>query len=148
MLPVNLHSQITEGERLLGRSWKVVASPGVLAIVVGVVLLVWPEVTALIGLFGAFALVAGLRTVMIGAFTGPVRAGRRGWVVVEGVLGVAVGVLVFVRPGLSTLALLYGIAAWVIAAGMLELVAAFAPPFGGGRSLLLVLAHRVRRHSA
>src|SRR5262249_51930535 len=46
----------SEDTRLLARAWRVVASPGVLAIAVGVVLLIWPDVTDLIGLVGAFAL--------------------------------------------------------------------------------------------
>jgi Short repeat of unknown function (DUF308) len=53
--------------------------------------------------------------------------------------------LVFVRPGLSADSLIYIIATWVIVAGALELIAAFAQPFSGTRSLLLNLASRYRR---
>ena len=51
----------------------------------------------------------------------------------------------FVRPGLSADSLIYIIATWVIVAGALELIAAFAQPFSGTRSLLLNLASRYRR---
>jgi hypothetical protein len=146
-------SSISEDKRLLARAWRFVASPGVLAITVGVVLLIWPDVTDLIGLVGAFALVAGLRALMIGAFTSPVGAGRQGWAVVEGAIGVAVGALVFVRPGLSARALLCAVAAWLIAAGFLELAAArpskqsrLPPPTGvGARALMQRVVDRIKR---
>ena len=41
---------------------------------------------------------------------------------------------------LSALGLLYAIAAWAIATGILDLALALVVPFSGGRSLLLVLS--------
>jgi uncharacterized membrane protein HdeD (DUF308 family) len=46
---------------------------------------------------------------------------------------------VFVWPDLSALGLLYAIAAWAIAVGIIEMSLAFALPLSGGRSLLLAL---------
>ena len=69
----------------------------------------------------------------------PVGALSAAWLVVEGLLGVAVGVVVFVWPGLSALGLLYAIAAWAIASGVFEFALTFALPLSGGRSLLLAL---------
>ena len=137
---MNLDTQLKEGERTLARIWKVTALRGVLAIAFAVVILVWPSIglTALIALFGAFALVSGIATI-VGAFSLPIRGGQRAWLVIEGLLGIAVGVVVFVWPDLSALGLLYAIAAWAIAMGVFEIALAFVLPLSGGRSLLAVL---------
>ena len=137
---MNLETHLQEGERALAHIWKVTALRGIVAIAFAVVILVWPNVglTALIALFGAFALVSGLATIA-GAFSLPIRGGQRAWLVVEGMLGVAVGVVVFIWPALSALGLLYAIAAWAIALGIFEIALAFVLPISGGRSLLVVL---------
>jgi uncharacterized membrane protein HdeD (DUF308 family) len=57
----------------------------------------------------------------------------------DGLVGVAVGVVVFLWPDLSALGLLYAIAAWAIALGIFEIAFAFVLPLSGGRSLLTVL---------
>jgi uncharacterized membrane protein HdeD (DUF308 family) len=137
---MNLETQLKEGEQALARIWKVTALRGALAIAFAVVILIWPNIglTALIALFGAFALVSGLATI-VGAFNLPIRGGERAWLVFEGLLGIAVGVVVFVWPDLSALGLLYAIAAWAIAMGLFEIAFAFVLPISGGRSLLAVL---------
>lgn len=137
---MNLEMHLKENERALAHIWKVTALRGIVAIAFAVVILVWPNVglTALIALFGAFALVSGLATI-VGAFNLPIRGGDRAWLVFEGLLGIAVGVVVFVWPDLSALGLLYAIAAWAIAIGVFEIALAFVLPLSGGRSLLVVL---------
>ena len=137
---MNLETQLNEGEQILARIWKVTALRGILAIAFAVVILVWPSIglTALIALFGAFALVSGVTTI-VGAFSVPMRGGDRAWLVVDGLLGIAVGVVVFVWPALSALGLLYAVAAWAIATGILEMSFAFVVPVSGGRRLLLLL---------
>src|ERR1044072_8006490 len=99
---MNLDPQLKEGERTLARIWKVTALRGVLAIAFAVVILVWPGIglATLIALFGAFALVSGIAPIA-SVFHLPIQGGRRAWLVVEGVLGIAVGVVVFVWPDLS-----------------------------------------------
>jgi uncharacterized membrane protein HdeD (DUF308 family) len=52
-------------------------------------------------------------------------AADRGWVMVlQGVLGIAAGVVTWFWPGLTALALLFVIAAWSLATGVLEVAAA------------------------
>jgi uncharacterized membrane protein HdeD (DUF308 family) len=137
---MNPETQVQEGEQALAHIWKTTALRGVLAIAFAVVILIWPQIglTTLIALFGAYTLVSGIATIA-GAVSGPVRGSRRAWLVFEGVLSIAVGVVVFVWPDLSALGLLYAIAAWAIALGILEMSVAFALPLSGGRSLLLAL---------
>ena len=137
---MNLDTHLKEGEQALAHIWKVTALRGALGIAFSVVILVWPNIglSALIALFGALALVSGLATT-VGAFQLPIDGGERAWLVVEGLIGIAVGVVVFVWPDLSALGLLYAIAVWAIAMGMFEIALSFALPISGGRSLLMVL---------
>ncbi|HEY2373763.1 MAG TPA: DUF308 domain-containing protein [Gaiellaceae bacterium] len=136
---MNLDTQLKEGEQALARIWKVTLLRGVLAIAFATVILVWPNVglTALIALFGAFALVTGVST--IAGASRLTSGGPRGWLLFEGLLSIAVGVIVFVWPGLSALGLLYAIAAWAVALGVFETAVAFLLPISGERSLLVML---------
>jgi uncharacterized membrane protein HdeD (DUF308 family) len=137
---MNPSTQLQAGKHELDHIWKVTALRGATAIVFGAVILIWPDIglATLIALFGAFALVSGLTTIA-GAFDVPGRGGERAWLVVEGLLGLAAGIAVLVWPGLSAVALLYAIAAWAMAVGMLQTTLAFVLR-AGGRSLLLALA--------
>jgi uncharacterized membrane protein HdeD (DUF308 family) len=98
---------------------------GLVALLFGIVTFVWPEVslTALVFLFGAYALADGLFTA-VAAFRAP--EGYRYWwaLLLEGVFGVAAGVLAFVWPGITALVLLYLIAAWAVVTGVFEIAAA------------------------
>jgi len=138
---MNLEARLHESERKLAHLWKATALRGAVAIAFSVLILVWPGLglTALIALFGAFALVSGLATVG-GAFSVPMPGNRRAGLLFEGLLGIAVGVVVFIWPGLSALGLLYAIAAWAIAIGILEVALSFNLPLSGRRSLLLGLS--------
>jgi uncharacterized membrane protein HdeD (DUF308 family) len=138
---MNLEAHMQEGERTLAHIWKAMALRGAVALAFAVLILVWPSIglTVLIALFGAFALVSGLATI-VGAFSVPLPSSRRAWLVIEGLLGVAVGVVVFIWPGLSALGLLYAIAAWAIAIGIFEIALSFNLPISGRRSLLLGLS--------
>jgi uncharacterized membrane protein HdeD (DUF308 family) len=109
--------------------------------VFAVVILIWPRIglTALIALFGAFALLSGFATIG-GAFSVPMPGNRRAWLLFEGLLGIAVGVVVVIWPGLSALGLLYAIGAWAIAIGIFEIALTFYVPISGRRSLLLGLS--------
>jgi len=137
---MNLEAHMHEGERALAHIWKAMALRGAVAVAFAVVVLISPSIglTALIALFGAFALVSGLATIG-GAFSVPMRGNRRVWLVIEGLLGIAVGVVVFIWPSLSALGLLYAIAAWALAIGIFEIALSFSLPISGRRSLLLGL---------
>jgi uncharacterized membrane protein HdeD (DUF308 family) len=107
------------------RHWWVFALRGLFAIIFGVLALVWPETTlmALVLLFGAYALVDGIFAVVFGlASSGD---NERWWAtLLEGVVGIIIGLLTFFWPGATTLAFLYLIAAWALVTGILEIVAA------------------------
>ncbi|HEX4208444.1 MAG TPA: HdeD family acid-resistance protein [Ktedonobacteraceae bacterium] len=100
---------------------------GIVAVLFGLGTLFWPHLTllVLVALFGVYVLIDGI-TAVIGALreydTNP-----HWWVLfLEGLAGIVIGVLTFVLPGLTALALLYLIAIWAIVTGVMELVSAFA----------------------
>ena len=98
---------------------------GVFAIIFGVVALMRPEqaLQVLVLLFGAYALVDGIFAIVAGIATH--RYFERWWaVLLEGVAGVAIGLLTFFWPNITALALMYMIAAWALITGILEIVAA------------------------
>jgi uncharacterized membrane protein HdeD (DUF308 family) len=78
----------------------------------------------LVLLYGAYALIEGVLAVA-SALVGQ-RGGAFPWgLLLAGLAGVAVGIVTFLSPGLTALALLYLIAAWAIVRGVFEIVAAF-----------------------
>jgi uncharacterized membrane protein HdeD (DUF308 family) len=109
----------------LFRNWWLFAVRGVLAIVFGLLALIWPgsAMLALVLLFGAFALVDGIFAVAAGIASHGYF--ERWWaVLLEGLAGIVIGILTFFWPAMTALALLYFIAAWAIITGIFEIVAA------------------------
>ncbi len=105
------------------RHWWVVALRGLAAIVFGILAFIWPGVTlaVLVLFFGAYAIVDGVLA-LYSAFRS---RGEHVWApLVEGLLGIATGLIAFFWPGLTALALLIVIAAWAILTGVLEVYAA------------------------
>ena len=87
--------------------------------------LVWPgaTLTALVLLFGAYALVDGLLALIVS------RLDRHefdhGWVLLlKGLAGIATGVLTLLWPSVTAQALVYLIAAWAVLTGAFAVVAA------------------------
>lgn len=110
---------------VLSRNWWLIVLRGVLAALFGLAAFLWPNLTftVLVLFFGAYAFVDGLFAVV----TGLRRVGEssRWWVfLLEGLVGIGVGVLTFVWPQITALAVIYLIAAWAILTGVLEISAA------------------------
>src|SRR5690242_174595 len=125
-------TQLTKARWALGLN-------GLLSIALGVVILVWPGISleALTIVFGAYALATGAVSFFY-AFTSGA-AGERGWLVVSGLLGIAVGIVVLVWPSISALALLYVIGAYAIVLGVITIAGAFWLPIDGGDTALMIL---------
>ncbi len=111
--------------QLLARNWWLFLLRGLAAIVFGVLSLAWPGISllTLILFFGAYALVDGVFA-LAAAIVGRGNAEVRWWLVLVGLLGIGIGVATFLSPGLTALTLLYFIAGWVIATGVLQIVGA------------------------
>jgi len=106
--------------------WRAVALRGLAALAFGIFTLVWPRLTlwALVVLFGAFVLVDGVFTLAAVISGAPRTRDRRGWLIFEGIVSIAAGIIAFVWPGITALALLYLIAAWALLLGAVRLAAA------------------------
>jgi uncharacterized membrane protein HdeD (DUF308 family) len=116
------YSTVTAGKA--AGNWWLVVLRGVLAILFGVAAFLWPNVTVvvLVLMFGAYALIDGIFAI-IAALTHR-ESHSWGWLLVEGLVGVAAGVITFAWPEITTVALLYLIAAWALITGIFEIVAA------------------------
>jgi uncharacterized membrane protein HdeD (DUF308 family) len=95
---------------------------GVVGVVVGILAFAWPGVTiaVVVAIFGVYAIIDGVTNLILG-FS---RNHRSWWHVLQGVTGIAAGVLAFLWPGVTALALIWFIGAWAIVTGVFEIAAA------------------------
>ncbi|MEK7786237.1 MAG: HdeD family acid-resistance protein [Chloroflexota bacterium] len=109
----------------LAQNWWLIALRGLFAVLFGLAALAWPNPTlaALVLLFGVYLLADGLLAVIAGLTR---HNGSQPWglLLIEGSAGILAGVLTFLLPGLTAIALLYLIAAWAITTGMVKMVSA------------------------
>lgn len=110
---------------ILAHNWWTLLLRGLLAVSFGILTFIYPGLTLIVlaMLFGAYALIDGIFAI-IAAVSAP-KGQARWWVtLIEGIVGIVVGVLTFIWPGITALGLLYLIAAWAIVTGAFEIAAA------------------------
>ena len=113
---------------------------GILAIVVGILALAWPNITvlALVILFAVYAfMAAGLQAML--AFS----SGRAGPVIGHLLLGLvclAAGVVAVVWPGPTAYVLVLVVATWAVVAGVFEFFAAFQHGETAGMRALFIVS--------
>src|SRR6266550_170811 len=123
---VSAFSGAEKGER----GWLILSS--LLGIAVGVMVLVWPDISALALLYviGAYAVALGILAV-VGAFWLPIDGGDTALMIVSGLVSILFGIVIFAKPGAGALVVLALIAAFALVTGITELVVAI-----GGKRLL------------
>jgi uncharacterized membrane protein HdeD (DUF308 family) len=111
---------------VLARNWWALVLRGLFAVLFGIGAFAWPGLTlgVLVLLYGAYALADGVFAI-VASLVGSPRELPWWALLVEGLIGVAVGIVTFFWPGITALALIYLIAGWAIATGLFQVVAAF-----------------------
>ena len=120
------------GKEGMGPRWWL-ALIGVLGIVAGLVTYFWPGITALalLTVIVVWALIYGIFEI-IGAIRLRKEIDNEWLLLIHGVLAALFGLMVLVRPGAGALALIWLIASFALASGL----------------LLVILAFRLRKHAA
>jgi uncharacterized membrane protein HdeD (DUF308 family) len=113
------HSSVLE---LLARRWHLVVLRGVVAVLFGILAIVWPGITvlALALLFGIYTLLDGVTSIVMGIG----QEKDRVYMITLGVLGVVAGLIALIWPQITVIVLLVIIAVWAIFAGVMQLAAA------------------------
>ena len=112
------------------RAWLIFS--GLLGIAVGVVVLVWPNIStlALLYVIGAYAIALGIIAIA-GAFWLPIDTGDTVAMILSGLVSILFGIVIFARPGTGALVTLALIAAFAFVTGVGELIVAI-----GGKRLV------------
>jgi uncharacterized membrane protein HdeD (DUF308 family) len=120
-------------------NWWALALRGVVAILFALIAFFLPGVTAaaLILLFGAYALVDGVFALIAGLRLAR-QHGRSAPLLLEGVLNVLVGVVIFIWPGPALVATIYLIAIWAVVTGIALIAAGVALIRHSGEWLLVL----------
>jgi uncharacterized membrane protein HdeD (DUF308 family) len=109
----------------LAANWRALALRGLVALLFGLVVLFWPGLV-----FAVLALLFGIYAVVDGAitFVPTLRSsdqGARRWLpLTEGAVGVIAGLVALLLSGMTANGLVYIIAGWALATGMLKILAA------------------------
>jgi uncharacterized membrane protein HdeD (DUF308 family) len=109
----------------LATNWRALALRGLIALLFGLVVLFWPSLvlTVLSILFGIYAAVDGAIT-LVPALRSPDRGTRRTLPLAEGVVGIIAGLVALLWPGLTSIGLVFVIAVWAVATGVLKILTA------------------------
>lgn len=124
----------TARNAMLANNWWLVALRGVLAILFGIVAFVVPAaaILGLVLIFAAYSIADGISNIIL-AWRGARKRERWGLLLLNGLLGVAIGVIAAVWPGITVVAFVMMVAAWSLLSGGLMLGAAIGLKISHGR---------------
>ncbi|MFA5078666.1 MAG: DUF308 domain-containing protein [Dehalococcoidia bacterium] len=110
------------------KRWWLISLRGLVALVLGIVLLVLDPLAAaelLILFIGIYALVDGIFALVVGIVNRPPHRDR-GWLIAEGIIGILAGIAILLAPLLAGMIIIYFIAFWALLTGILEMVFSIA----------------------
>src|ERR1700716_3017755 len=136
---INSTSDFPSPEALV-QNWWLFTLRGILAIVFGLLALIFPGPTmlSLVILFSAYMLVDGVFGIIAAVRAIRRKEDRWGLLIFEGLLNIAVGILAFLWPGITVVAFVWLIAAWAIVSGGLMTAAGFRLNIERGRWWLVL----------
>ncbi len=104
--------------------WSSLVFRGIVSILFGIVAFAWPGITltALVLLFGAYAFVDGVSALVLAMHRGA--RPHRWLLVLDGLFGVAAGIVTLFWPGITLLALIFVIGIRFVLSGALEVATA------------------------
>jgi uncharacterized membrane protein HdeD (DUF308 family) len=110
----------------ISKLWWVFILRGLLAILFGVVAFAWPGLTlaTMVIFFATYALIDGVFT-LIKAFSNWRELDHRWLLLLEGTLGILIGLLTWHAPALTAIGLLVYIAMWSVVTGAFRIAMAF-----------------------
>ena len=95
---------------------------GIFIIILGVLIFAWPGISLAVMMicFGVFVLVDGIFAIAVSI---KCRKDNKNWwlTLLSGLVGIVVGILVFVGPFIAWLILIYLLAAWLIVTGIIRI---------------------------
>ncbi len=129
---------ITAKNAVLADNWWALALRGLFAIVFGIIAFAMPAAAmlALVLIFGAYSIADGIFNIVL-AVRGARSHERWGLLLINGLLGIAIGIAAAIWPGITVLAFVFMVAAWALLSGGLMLGAALGLKTSHGRWLLV-----------
>jgi uncharacterized membrane protein HdeD (DUF308 family) len=128
-------------KELLMRSWWMLALRGVIAILFGILALLWPGITllVLVAMFAAYAILSGAVSIIAAVKN---RDSDTGWwlILLLGLISIGAGVIAVFYPDLTALALVLVMGANALITGVLDIAIAIRLRKVMRREWLLVLA--------
>ena len=114
-------------ERREGRPSGWFFTQGVLAIIAGIVVLVWPSATAtvVVWVIAFWAILAGITGIVGGLAQRKLPDSGWGWFLAWGVLALVFGIVLLFNPTAGILTVLWLVAIWAICAGVVLAIASF-----------------------
>lgn len=114
----NLNSSNSKMTKQVCLNWWSMLIRGILALTLAVLVLVWPQTTLslLIILIAAYLLMEGILSLAV--------AFKTKWSIFAffGIINILVSIIIIISPQISALAILYLIAAWLIARGVFDII--------------------------
>src|SRR5579864_950267 len=110
---------------VVSQNWWTLALRGAIAILFGIIAFAYPGAAIIAGLavFAAFAFIDGIFA-LIAAFGWGLPSRERWLMGLLGILGLAVGVLAVIWPGVTALTIVLLVAWWAIVTGVIQIVVA------------------------
>jgi len=124
---------------LLAVTWKLLLLRGVIGIVLGIILVAWPEATigVLMLVIGIWALIDGIG-LAAQVFTTDAGTGQRVLFAVMALVALVVAFFAIVHPGTTVGAIAWVVGVWLLVRGLFELVGAFSSSNAAPRWLLVL----------